>query len=493
MSRSFYFGSRPYTPPARLHWAAFFGDVEHSVDPVTSGYRVTLTYTLYHENMSGSDGLLARTASCQRQLEALLRDPSFFPEGGHIGYFCKHLYEETQLAAVEKKLATDHKKGVYVSQLRLKNEDAVVGVVLDNCRLSTTCLRLMTFEWADEPYVLTRMPKKKDAGQIARRVRIENAFTALGVDLEDLDSSELVEGRLSDLYEDVHWIGTHSSDKKLWASMWSSPTGYFGNEASQTDFYTYAAVMAEVPPYEERKDKFAPFELVPRQVGALTPKAVEGKKASKKGASGKQSGDSAAGTSSKQGAAATPAVGKKRKAEAMEASTSGAKQEQPSKRARTGAEGSEVAANDNASGSDGEGSEEASTSAAPPQLFRQEARGASAADRLQTVRTIKVIGGRGGLANRRKEGGNATVTLQPGAGLRELKASLRKVFGKVPSAKMSALHVVNEDGTIGGPVKSNQIKDGMTLSCTYTYAPGNPAALGRGGWGRRAPAHCIHQ
>ena len=41
--------SSPTSDPVQhIQWAAFFSDVEHEVLPVTSGYRATLTYILYH-------------------------------------------------------------------------------------------------------------------------------------------------------------------------------------------------------------------------------------------------------------------------------------------------------------------------------------------------------------------------------------------------------------------------------------------------------------
>ena len=39
--------SSPASDPV-IQWAAFFSDVEHEILPVTNGYRVTLTYNLYH-------------------------------------------------------------------------------------------------------------------------------------------------------------------------------------------------------------------------------------------------------------------------------------------------------------------------------------------------------------------------------------------------------------------------------------------------------------
>lgn len=47
--------------PNQLHWAAFFGDVDHQIERIWSGARVTLTYLLRH----GAGGALLREAACQ--------------------------------------------------------------------------------------------------------------------------------------------------------------------------------------------------------------------------------------------------------------------------------------------------------------------------------------------------------------------------------------------------------------------------------------------
>ena len=63
--------------------AAFYGDCEHEVLEVTSGYRITLTYNLYYSSI----GPLARLVADPRQLPLFsivghtLRELSFMPKG----------------------------------------------------------------------------------------------------------------------------------------------------------------------------------------------------------------------------------------------------------------------------------------------------------------------------------------------------------------------------------------------------------------------------
>jgi hypothetical protein len=64
---------------------------------------------------------------------------------------------------------------------------------------------------------------------------------------------------------------------------------------------------------------------------------------------------------------------------------------------------------------------------APPSLF-------SAPKEKPTLssapRTIHVVGGQGSVTGMKKTGGETTIVLQAGQGLRQLKQAIRKVFGK---------------------------------------------------------------
>eukprot|EP00775_Hariotina_reticulata_P006068 gene6068-6306_t len=83
---------------------------------------------------------------------------------------------------------------------------------------------------------------------------------------------------------------------------------------------------------------------------------------------------------------------------------------------------------------------------------------------------IHVTGGQGGRAGN----GSCTVTLPPGAGLKELKAALRKKFGKVSHSKMGSLMLVDENGhATNSAANATDLVDGARVQCTYTYAEGN--------------------
>jgi hypothetical protein len=68
--------------PAAIQWAAFYSDCEHEVLPVTSGYRVTITYNLYFSNEHDAKMRQACSSLPLHQvLSTVLKSPEFMPNG----------------------------------------------------------------------------------------------------------------------------------------------------------------------------------------------------------------------------------------------------------------------------------------------------------------------------------------------------------------------------------------------------------------------------
>ncbi|KAF7291179.1 C2H2-type domain-containing protein [Mycena indigotica] len=86
--------SYPETPA--VAYIAFFSDVVHIVEPVVSGFRVTLTYNLFLSPSTSSSSIHritpAAELACETSLRALLSDPTWFKEGGHIAFGLSHQY-----------------------------------------------------------------------------------------------------------------------------------------------------------------------------------------------------------------------------------------------------------------------------------------------------------------------------------------------------------------------------------------------------------------
>ena len=112
--------------------------------------------------------------------------------------------------------------------------------------------------------------------------------------------------------------------------------------------------------------------------------------------------------------------------------------------------------------------------AAPARVF------ARAASDVTGPRTIHVRGIRGN--TRAPADGAADVTLRAGQGIAELKKMIRQIAGKYAHHTMGSLKI---GGPGGRNAKKNDLVDGATVHCTYTYSAGNPGNLRGGGFGFR--------
>ena len=83
-------------PVQKIQWAAFYSDVEHEILPVTEGYRVTLTYNLYHCKVPHVD-LDVTVSPFYSNLKAALCHPHFMRRGGILGFACQHFYVFSEL------------------------------------------------------------------------------------------------------------------------------------------------------------------------------------------------------------------------------------------------------------------------------------------------------------------------------------------------------------------------------------------------------------
>ena len=78
-----------------IAYIAFYSDVEHEVNMVTSGFRVTLTYNLFGDDsmqepshLSTKEDEMALRAS----LTALCENPDVLPDGGYLGFGLEFMY-----------------------------------------------------------------------------------------------------------------------------------------------------------------------------------------------------------------------------------------------------------------------------------------------------------------------------------------------------------------------------------------------------------------
>jgi hypothetical protein len=239
--------------PNQLHWVAFFGDVDHQIERIWFGVRVTLTYLLRRgtgaapSREAASEDLSPRVQEAWR---ALLADPSFLPQGGTVAYPCCHLYHQD--ARFQRKQRPITRQSVTL----LKGRDHLVAATALQAGLKVNFHPYMFENCADEAWQLERFPTRDEKAR-------------LGSQMDSTGLEEILPIRASSEQEGdfgITWIEPPpTSDEATWRSESEDnsglpvaahlhsceycPWGYFGNEASDVDLYTYAALHIEIPPF----------------------------------------------------------------------------------------------------------------------------------------------------------------------------------------------------------------------------------------------------
>jgi hypothetical protein len=247
-----------YTPrrseeALRVRWAAFFGDVDHRIETVTSGCRATLTYELRRapvaQAMARRDPGAAEAAFTDAIVEALA-DPAFVARGGKLGLPCLHLYA----------LPTGDAPLPAVDDLRqdLKGRDRLVAEALARAGLEPRVVPYVFEDCAGESWRLRR-------GANAREKEI---FTQKRLERWDLEDTLPIDFHADYQHpDDVTWLvrppwisaypkpadGRPEPARELLGEVEYSETGYFGNEAGDAAFYAVAAIVAEVPSASARR------------------------------------------------------------------------------------------------------------------------------------------------------------------------------------------------------------------------------------------------
>ena len=150
---------------ACVAFAAFYSDVDHEVTPVNSGYRITVTYNLRFTDIvlpisNPSLGML----SFQSAFEKLLRDPTFLPNGGWLGFGLRHVYpmDVAPLGKVthgELKFLDYRLKGSVLTFLnhRLKGSDADIQAAAQTLSLEASLW--MLYQEKGETVICPKVPK----------------------------------------------------------------------------------------------------------------------------------------------------------------------------------------------------------------------------------------------------------------------------------------------------------------------------------------------
>ena len=240
-------------------FVAFFGDTEHEVLPVTSGYRVTLTYNLYHKLIHPSTSSIPTPfqIKLKQALVDLLNDKSTLPDGGYLGFGLVHEYVHTGHNLLGQLLD------------QLKGSDRALADVCDELGLRYT-LRLF-YRGITNPHfnLITTNELDVDEGMMGYDYSSSDYLRQAldGLTIEQVEGVFLAVGRhkfdpgfLEDDYG-YSWLKsfyrTPITEVLEITPMKSSidvktPFMTYGNEAELDYFYGAACMLVAVEPTESR-------------------------------------------------------------------------------------------------------------------------------------------------------------------------------------------------------------------------------------------------
>jgi len=233
----------------RIQWAAFFGDVDHEVEAVLGGTRVTITWLL--RRADSGELPMAVPATSESDLCAALADPKLLPRGGVLGIPCVHLYAEAPGLVLLAETLSRATAG------RLKGRDGLIARAALEAGLRVRYRPYLFETCADESWRLTRAPSEHEA----------SIFRDYRLGASELEESMPIERHVDwNSQDDVTWLlpppwrrgaDQHPSldavpATQLLGELEYSATDYFGNEGCDTAFYVAAALLLDLPPASRR-------------------------------------------------------------------------------------------------------------------------------------------------------------------------------------------------------------------------------------------------
>ena len=226
-----------------LRWAAFAGDVDHEVEVVEEGHRVTLAFTLALAGLSRETDAPTKTR-CDPVLAAVracLADETFLPEGGVLALGCaRHV------------IVREGKTKLDLRSLRGVDRELFVALETGGYRVSVGAgLALLDSDahpkvepsaapaLAEEFLRLRRPVAPQDARGWGEQVTLDGPVTEEVTSLEDLLKTDVT----VDAWQLV--VRAHTAATFVHEADYSA-TGYFGNEHFETCFYAFAAIEISV-------------------------------------------------------------------------------------------------------------------------------------------------------------------------------------------------------------------------------------------------------
>jgi hypothetical protein len=235
-----------------VRWAAFHGDIDHEVEAVRTGERVTLAYALHRTGRPRPSDATA-LEGVRASLSALLNNPQFLPEGGLFLLPCARRVIQKKGSdniTADALVGRDRELARLLVDLGLEVRVKPCLAVLPSDRKISEMDPLL--DWA-EPAIRLNTPELPPFGEL------------LSLESKARDDEGEIEAHSLKSY----WARSKRQErcvvrKAAYATLLQeatfSPTGYFGNDHFDAYLYTFVAIQVEVPGLKERG--LAPVETV---------------------------------------------------------------------------------------------------------------------------------------------------------------------------------------------------------------------------------------
>jgi hypothetical protein len=232
----------------KARWVAFFGDVDHVVERVASGHRVTLAYRLTRTKKA-RDASDARAAAFGVALDAAIADPAWCPDGGELCVPCARrvIVEKGKSSAPIDALRDVDRDLAEAARARRLDVDVVpfIGAAHEP--------RKRGWLDADDYARLSRPLTQAEAAALEETITFANEATS--DEFDDVDASTL--GRFI-ASQDVIVLARPAAQSSLLAEGIFSATGHFGNEHYDALLYEFVALRVRIPSAVDRGVAKAP-------------------------------------------------------------------------------------------------------------------------------------------------------------------------------------------------------------------------------------------
>jgi hypothetical protein len=193
----------------------------------------------------------------QDKLGALLADRRFLPKGGTLAFPCSHLYHQ------DARFQSQQRPLSHETVSTLKGRDHLVAAAALAQGLEVTFCPYLIETCADETWQLDRFPTPREQRGLRKRMDPAKLEAALDIRASSEQKGDFgltwveppphFNGQPT-MYPEVAEGRVQTPDPELPAlahlhACEYSATGYFGNEGSDIDLYTYGVLHVEIPPH----------------------------------------------------------------------------------------------------------------------------------------------------------------------------------------------------------------------------------------------------